>query len=160
MWADTSVYVCVRLCTHVYLCPSQGVKEMFLTSPTTKRLTPDLVSDYQIAKCFPYGLSISIQIWPQSSSSSHPTPGTQWHAAHKWMTSWLVMFFRDLFQICNDDRAACLLSTQPPICLNEKITYILRVWLDLYSCCQKQDIKEKSQVSRGWVIITENRWPL
>lgn len=61
---------------NVYLCPSQWVKEMFLASPTIKRLTPDLVSDYQIAKCFPHGRSISIQsslardlARPQSSHS-------------------------------------------------------------------------------------------
>lgn len=99
--------VCLRLRMHVYLCPSQGVKEMFLTSPTTKRVTPDLVSDYQIPKCFPYGLSISVQTWPRSSRS-HPTPAARWHIAHKWMTSWLVMFS----EIC----LRFVMMTEQPVC--------------------------------------------
>lgn len=151
--------VCLRLRTHVYLCPSQGVKEMFLTSPTTKRVTPDLVSDYQIAKCFPYGLSISVQTWPLSSRS-HPTPAARWHIAHKWMTSWLVMFFRDLSQICNDDWAACLLSTQLPICLNEKQHTFWGFWL-IYILAVKRGISWRNPRFPvvGW-LLQKNHWPL
>lgn len=97
MWAHSLISLCVSVRAHmnVYLCLFQEVKEMLRTSPAIKSLTPDLVSDHQIAKCFPYGsFHIGSHICPQSSSSFPPATETQWHKAHKSMTSGPLMFFR------------------------------------------------------------------
>lgn len=120
-WVCAWMYIYIHLWRVVVVVG--GVKEMFLASATIKRLTPHLVSDYQIAKCLPYGLSIShrsslahVLAWPQSSHS-HPTTKTPWHIAHTWMTSCLLMFFRPFSKIWNTDWRACLLSIHPQICL-------------------------------------------
>lgn len=65
MCVDTGVYVCAFIHICIFLT-IPGVKEMFFTSTTIKRLTPYLVSDYQIAECFPYALPMS-ELWALTS---------------------------------------------------------------------------------------------
>lgn len=66
------VHVHVRTHECVYTPVSRGQGDV-RTSPAIKTLTPDLVSDHQIAKCFPYGsFHIGSHICPESSSSFHP----------------------------------------------------------------------------------------